>query len=881
MISVNNLTKVYKTKRREVRALNNVSFTLPDTGMIFIVGKSGSGKSTLLNIISGLDSVTSGKIIAGGNNVESMTPNMREKYLGSYIGYVFQDYRLIEDFTVRQNVALAADISDSGNSPDEFIELVGLRGYENRLPKELSGGQKQRVAIARALVKNSKVILADEPTGNLDQETTKGILQLLKKISETTLVVIVSHNLRDADEYADRIIELADGRVIQDKSRIAGYDNNFGIKNGVFHLPHHKDLQKVEIGELLRRGKTSRGIVQAKGGFAPTEDLKYKDENNKLRNKKMSFGNILKVFAVFFKRKLFSKAAMVFMAAVILTVLYIIQALTLYDTSTAIMESLVNANAYGVIVQTSSGSASADKNIGRMTEEKIQRLEDVYSGEMYRLYSEYLYTHPESKSESMVTSAQNTLGFYSRITIGALNTTEKYACKVLGVDELTVLAGTIDPSAEGYRPYGVAITDYTADSIISNFSDSDPDYKIDPLTGAEKSREQLYLDLIGERIFENERTYINAIIDTSYEEELRVAKDMLSQISFETNLENIVSDPVYIDFCAAVNERYNITYSFDAGYYDALVGYLAEVGVAKTSVIISGNGKRIASKSYTFAVSDEYGLKDGEIALGYTVYNSLLDAENKVTTSNLDEKNAELAESPMTITMEQYESTGVKEVVNSEDVKIAKLTKSSSTIYMNSNTFKKLLKFNTYTYSVYLDDPTLARDISDVINECELSICSGMIGNVHFIERCIGIFDKFFGVTMIFILAVCIIFLVNFGIRSIRSNIYEIGVIKAMGGIKKDIRKIFISQSLVLGVGILIVTYIGMQIGALVANEIFLASLSAVTNSNLYGIQAIGFYPNVAIFDICVAMMIVVISAIIANKSIDRLNLISILKAKE
>ena len=191
------------------------------------------------------------------------------------------------------------------------------------------------------------------------------------------------------------------------------------------------------------------------------------------------------------------------------------------------------------------------------------------------------------------------------------------------------------------------------------------------------------------------------------------------------------------------------------------------------------------------------------------------------------------------------------------------------------------MKFNTYTYSVYLDDPTLARDISDVINECELSICSGMIGNVHFIERCIGIFDKFFGVTMIFILAVCIIFLVNFGIRSIRSNIYEIGVIKAMGGIKKDIRKIFISQSLILGVGILIVTYIGMQIGALVANEIFLASLSAVTNSNLYGIQAIGFYHNVAIFDICIAMMIVVISAIIANKSIDRLNLISILKAKE
>ena len=209
MIVVKNLTKVYKTRGRDVRALNNVSFTLPDTGMVFIVGKSGSGKSTLLNLISGLDKFSSGQIIAGGNPLDGMTSKMREKYLSSYIGYIFQDYRLIEDFTVQQNVALAADISDSKRSPEEYIRLVGLEGYENRLPKELSGGQKQRVAIARALVKNPKVILADEPTGNLDQATTKEILHILKAISKNTLVVIVSHNLRDADEYADRIIELA------------------------------------------------------------------------------------------------------------------------------------------------------------------------------------------------------------------------------------------------------------------------------------------------------------------------------------------------------------------------------------------------------------------------------------------------------------------------------------------------------------------------------------------------------------------------------------------------------------------------------------------------------------------------------------------------
>ena len=879
MIAVNNLTKVYKTRRREVRALNNVSFTLPDTGMVFIAGKSGSGKSTLLNVIAGLDKMTSGKIIAGGNNVETMTPEMREKFLGSYIGFVFQDYRLIEDFTVRQNIALAADISDSGKSSDEFIDLVGLRGYENRLPKELSGGQKQRVAIARALVKNSKVILADEPTGNLDQATTKEILQLLKKISETTLVVIVSHNLRDADEYADRIIELADGRIISDKSRIQGYDNKFGMKNGVIHLPHHKDLEKVEIGELLRRGKTSRGIVQAKGGFAPTKELEDNGNKNKLRNKNMSLKNIFKVFFVFFKRKLFSKATMVFMTALILSVFYIVQALTLYDTSTAIMENLVNEDAYGVIVQTTSNEVSAGKYIGVMPEGKLQRLEDAYEGEMYRLYSEYLYTDPVFKGEDFLLNVQNTLGFYSKMTIGALNTTEEYACKLLGVDDLTVLAGTIDPSDEGYRPYGVAITDYTADGIIANYSSYYPEYKIDPLTGEEKSTEQLYLELIGERTFENEKTYINAIIDTDYEEELRVAKDMLSQITYETNLENVISDPVYIDFRAAVDERYNLTYSFDAEYYDALVEYLVQVGTAQSWMYIIGNEKQVSYQPYVFMVSDEYGLDDGEVALSYAIYNAL--ATDVVDVSNLQEKNEALEASPLIVSMLQYESWGVLEIVNLESVYVSKLTDSGNIIYMNSNTLKKLLKFNTYTYSVYLDDPAMARDISDVIGECKFSIYSGMVGNVHFIERCIGIFDNFFGITMVFILAVCIIFLVNSGIRSIRSNIYEIGVIKAMGGVKKDIRKIFISQSLILGIGILIVAYFGMQIGSVVANEIFLASLAAVTNSDLYGIQAIAFYPNVALVDICISMLIVIISAVIANMSIDRLNLISILKAKE
>ena len=186
-----------------------------------------------------------------------------------------------------------------------------------------------------------------------------------------------------------------------------------------------------------------------------------------------------------------------------------------------------------------------------------------------------------------------------------------------------------------------------------------------------------------------------------------------------------------------------------------------------------------------------------------------------------------------------------------------------------------------FTYSVYLDDPSLAYDVIDVIESEKLQFYSAKIGNVHYIKRCVEVFDNFLVITMALILVACAFFLISFGIKSIRSNIYEIGVIKAMGGIRSDISKIFISQSLVIGLGILVLTFFGMQITSYVANEVFMAALEAVLGSTAYGIKAIDFYPSVALLDICIALIVVFISAITSTKSIDRLNLISILKAKE
>ena len=414
MIIVKNLTKVYKTKRKEVLALDDVNFVLPDSGMVFIVGKSGSGKSTLLNMISGLDRFTSGEIIAGGNAVSTIKKKERERYLSSYISYIFQDYRLIEDFTVLQNVELAKNISGSQKSSSEYIARVGLEGYEDRLPAELSGGQKQRVAIARALVKTPRVILADEPTGNLDKTTTKEILSLLKEISKDTLVIIVSHSTRDADEYADRIIELADGRVIKDEERVPEYENRFFIKDGYINLPHHKDLEKNEIEEILAHPKDSLGIIQNTSGFLPTEQPEVKEEKEKFHNKRLSIPNLAKIFALIFKRKVFSKITAIFLASIILSVFYVTQAVTLYDTTTAVINALDDTNAYGIVIQPSHTSGSTSKLIGHISESKLNTVKEEYNCNVYSLYSDYIFPFGAIGSDTHVTSMTNLAGFYNQ-----------------------------------------------------------------------------------------------------------------------------------------------------------------------------------------------------------------------------------------------------------------------------------------------------------------------------------------------------------------------------------------------------------------------------------------------------------------------------------
>ncbi len=220
MLETRDLCKTYKPKKGvPVQALCDVSLRFPDHGMVFLLGKSGSGKSTLLNVLGGLDRYDSGEIIIKGVSSRDFRQQHFDSYRNTYVGFIFQEYNVLEEFTVGANIALAIELQ--GRRADDaqinaILEQVDLAGYGSRKPNELSGGQKQRVAIARALVKNPEIIMADEPTGALDSVTGRQVLDTLKKLSADKLVLVVSHDREFAEKYADRIIELADGRVIRD-----------------------------------------------------------------------------------------------------------------------------------------------------------------------------------------------------------------------------------------------------------------------------------------------------------------------------------------------------------------------------------------------------------------------------------------------------------------------------------------------------------------------------------------------------------------------------------------------------------------------------------------------------------------------------------------
>lgn len=225
VIRVNDLYKIYRVGETKVRALNGVSFTINRGDFCSIVGTSGSGKSTLLNMLAGLEKPTKGEIVIAGEHMESKTENQLVAFRREHIGFIFQSFNLMGTMNAIENVALpltfqGMDKKKRNEKAEEMLDLVGLKKHKQHRPNQMSGGQQQRVGVARALVVEPEIIFADEPTGNLDSNTSVEVMNLMKKVvrEKNQTLVMVTHDNYLAG-FADLVLRIKDGKIIEIEDR--------------------------------------------------------------------------------------------------------------------------------------------------------------------------------------------------------------------------------------------------------------------------------------------------------------------------------------------------------------------------------------------------------------------------------------------------------------------------------------------------------------------------------------------------------------------------------------------------------------------------------------------------------------------------------------
>lgn len=374
MIEVKNLFKKYTVKNGiEVKALDDVSLKIDKVGMVFLLGKSGAGKSTLLNVLGGLDRVDSGEIIINGKSSKDFSQSDFDSYRNTYLGFIFQEYNILNEFSIAENIALAIELQ--GRKPtneeiDNILNQVDLAGLAKRKPNELSGGQKQRVAIARALIKNPQIIMADEPTGALDSKTGKQIFDTLKALSHDKLVLIVSHDREFAEQYADRIIELKDGKVISDVEKtIIQTQNQEGINiidNKIIKIDKDYILKDEDFLKIKDYIKTAKSDVIISVDNQNNEKIKtimnlsdeglckfidtnqdkivIQDENYKTIKSKLGFKKAFKMGASSLKIKKFRLTLTIFLSFLAFMMFGLANTMSSYDNIKTTVNSIVDSN---------------------------------------------------------------------------------------------------------------------------------------------------------------------------------------------------------------------------------------------------------------------------------------------------------------------------------------------------------------------------------------------------------------------------------------------------------------------------------------------------------------------------------------------------------
>ncbi len=869
MIKIDNLTKIYKAKAKtECRAIDGISLTLPERGLIFVLGKSGSGKSTLLNLIGGLDSFDSGDIVSFGNSLASFKERDYEAYRSSFVSFIFQDYHLIDELTVLENVTLF-----NSDDPDpEFLfstlHTVGMEEYVDRYPSELSGGQKQRVAIARGIMKDPRVILCDEPTGNLDRKTSRQILELLKELSKDKLVIIVSHNLSEAETFADRIIELADGHIVEDRTKDSFYKDGFVIEDGTATLPYHEKMNDEELDALNKAIKSGEvhSINQRSSGFENTE-IEYVVQKRDLTLSKLGGKNLFRLFKKFFFSKYRAAISTVIISIIMFGVFAVVQSVTNFNAIKALEEEMSEKNSVMVIERDYS---SFPMNI-------YDDLSFLDSKNTYPMYSQTIWLNNDYGSSwdhgYRMSDDKNLSELYIHENYGLLLCDKDYLVDLFGADgELKLAAGSLE---DAYGS-GIIITDYFADSII----------KHEIANG--KARYLTYDKIIGVFVPAgvNCACRIVAIIDTDYEEEYKDIFDTYDEymksedeLELEDIKEIISENPIYVDFIDDIKINLGVAYSLNPNYLDAF--NLSETSLVKTyELYFSANDREILGSNLNYAstMSTPLGsdhVNDGEIGLPFEIYNALFETEYTEKDANV----LNLVEQKEIKIKRYLDNDPQKGMVYEMTFTVSFLT--GSRMVISEGDMLQLKRADWQPSRIYIKEANNVEAILEFCTENDYHLVSREQKNMQRLDEIITTFRDLFVLLEVSIIILIAIYLVYFGIRSIKQNSYQIGVIKALGGRTRDVGIIFVLKTFIIGALIAFIS-IFIATGFIdLADKVLVASIEEVIGMRLVDLSIIKAVPAVLVVDALMVVALSFVSALVPTILLKKIKPVDIIKAKE
>lgn len=793
MIDVKGLERVFVSGKHVTKALKGVDLKLPNTGLVFIIGKSGSGKSTLLNLIAGLDKPTAGQILFNGKDVCKFNEKQLDEYHYSNIGFIFQNYCLIDEMSVEANIAMGLKEKPKHikHQIQQALDDVALSGIAKKRVKHLSGGQKQRIAIARALIKDPPVLLCDEPTGNLDRQSSEDVLKILKRRSRTSLVLVVSHNLPEAYRFADRIITLAKGFIVEDLS----FRPESHVDTETLYLSNPDEMtpEQIEgVNKALAEGRIKR-IQPRKELFQPSTPCP--DEHGEEKKLKGHFFTPIPTMMKTINHSKWRMALFPILTGILLSLFSCLFSLYRFDASEYASTAYRQSEKTDFIMQRGALTKNGKTTVNRLLpiqDEEWQVLSDDYEGKYYPIYK-FPIALPFADSDRLAIDGTINAAYMSSMWVnqsqGLMIVDDDFLMSHLKVDQIEYVS-----LAEKTRPTGIYVTDYFADAIL-----------------VQKSNYKSYNDFVGKYAqigrLRNGTVYVNGIIKTDYKNKISGLLDefgkgeensAILQSQYESELE-------YLSYAL------NFVYTQNKDFMEDLksdTNTMPLLFLPHGSFFSSATGWKATTTSYQTSYSSL--LKKGEILLTENAAAQIFKVGDHNELANLIHKSNDEGGFSFSLgTVSQKNSTEIDYAPFLQGCKIRlysdyddetlarySITSAAISIRMSKEDYLEFRYRELFPYAIAFDSPDQFDYVSSLLSPYHYAAKSVLYDAMSQVASGISIFSQAFRILSFISILGSAVLLVLFSISLIQSQKYNIGVWKALGYRGRDLSCYFTLETL-------------------------------------------------------------------------------------